>query len=49
MTIKELEDKIASLSAKPNDESQFKSLIGKNDSEIANLKIQLKIPNVHRV
>ena len=49
MTIKDIEDKIVKLSAKPSDDSQLKSLIFKKDNENKNLKNQLKIPNVHLV
>ena len=47
--IKELEDKIVTLSSNPSDGSQIKSLITTKDNEISNLKKQLKIPNVHLV
>ena len=37
------------MGSKPDDGSQIKSLIATKDNEIANLKKQLKIPNVHPV
>ena len=49
VTTKELEEKMVNLSAKPDDGSQFKSLITKKDNEIFNLKSQLRIPNVHQI
>ena len=49
VTTTELEEKMVNLSAKPDDGSQFKSLITKKDNEIFNLKSQLRIPNVHQI
>ena len=49
VTIKGLEENIVAMSSKPNDGSQFKSLITNKYNDIENWKSQLNIPNVHLV
>ena len=49
VTIMDTEEKILNLREKPDDGSQFKSLITKKYNEIFNLKSQLRIPNVHQI
>ena len=49
VTIIDIEEKILNLRGKPDDGSQFKSLIERKDTEIAELKSHLKIPNIHLI